>query len=110
MLSENFQKFSRRNTHDTYYFAVFALFPSKTETKYDLVLLGFSPFENKENMKAHNLAEFVEFALGIFDKSLDNAVSVTTSNCSVNVVFVRSIGCGFVSCASHRYNRTMTHN
>ncbi len=88
---------------DTNYLAVFETFTANTETKYDQVLLGFAPFESEENMKAENQVDFIKFVLDLFDKSLHNVVSVTADNTNVNVKFVRSIGCGFVYCAIHRF-------
>ena len=52
---------------DIHYLAVFATFPANTETKYDQVLLGFSPFENEENMKPENHVDFIKFVLDLFD-------------------------------------------
>ncbi len=91
----------------THFFAVFALFPASNELEYDTVLLGFSPFENKENMNAANHVSFLKCVLDVYGKSFENVAALIADNCAVNISFGRMIGCRFIGSASHRYNLAM---
>ena len=54
----------------THYVAVFASFPDiSKEHGYETVMLAFSPFDDETSQSANNHFEYLEFVLGVYDKS-----------------------------------------
>lgn len=91
----------------THYLAVFATFASSNSKEYSSILLGFSPFEDETSLNADSHYEYIGFVLSEFNKSFDNVVALVADNCAVNISLVNKIGCGFIGCASHRFNLAM---
>lgn len=82
-------------------------FPSDNAYRYERVLLGFSPLGEEEALDAENHLRYITFVLGLFNKSLNNVVSITGDNAAVNLKLAKLIqqqnpSNFFVGCASHR--------
>ncbi len=92
----------------THYVAVFATYPAANLMGYDKILLAFSPMEDETNQGVENYIEFLQFVLDVYDRSLDDVVSLTGDNCAVNKAIdnkCTQIGpLQFLGCASHRFN------
>ncbi len=69
--------------------------------------LAFSPCESENSQSAENHYQFLLFVLELFGKSIENVVALEGDNRSANKAFAIRVGCGFVGCASHRYNLAM---
>ena len=91
-------------TADTHYIGLFVCFPRKEEAGYKRVLLAFSPLLDETRMDADEHFNFIDYHLGLFDKTTDNIVSLTGDNCSNNKALANKLSCYFVGCASHRFN------
>ena len=53
----------------TSYLAVFATFIKEESSKYEKILLGFSPFESEENLSAVEHKSLIGFILNVHGKS-----------------------------------------
>lgn len=75
-----------------------------SDLRYDTVLLGLSPMENKERLNANEHYKFITFLLSIFSKEKTNVVCVQGDNCNTNKLMCRRIGSTFVACHIQRFN------
>lgn len=89
---------------DTHYVGVFATYPSAKPCGFDSVLLAFAPMGDEDSQNAYEHFEFLEFVLGVYDKSFKNVAALIGDNCNTNRAFSRRVGPVFVGCHSHRYN------
>lgn len=89
---------------DTHYLGVFATYPSENSVGYERVLLTFSPLQDESSLKAEEHLEFMDYILGLYEKSWDNVVALVGDNCGTNRKTARIVNKPLVGCASHRYN------
>lgn len=92
------------STNDAHYIGIFAVFASNHTHGYSRVLLGLTPLENEQSQSSNEHYELFCFILDLFGKSVDNVVALIGDNCATNRSLSRLFECGFVGCASHRFN------
>lgn len=72
---------------------------------FETLLLGILPIDSEETQHATDNYECLQFVLSLYDKSLENDVTVMLGdNTNMNKACARNVGCYFVGCQSHRCN------
>lgn len=87
----------------SYYLCVYATFSAHNEIGFESFLLGVTPLSEEDSHSAEVQKETVQFVLDVFEKCKENVVLIG-DNCATNRLLANLISCGFVGCASHRYN------
>lgn len=95
------------NSGSMHYVAVYASFPCKSALGYETCLSEFSSFDDLTRQDAPNIFEFIEFVLGVYQKSLENVVALTGDNVLTNRSLVNKAKTDFIGCASHLFNLTV---
>ena len=60
--------------------------------------------ETDFDFTAESHKNFLEYVLGVFDKTLDNVICLIGDNCSTNKLCADLCSLPLVGCASHRFN------
>lgn len=68
------------------------------------VILALSPLEDESNLGAVEHKKLLDFVLPVFNKDMSNVVALIGDIVSTNKSLAVLCGCGFVGCASHRFN------
>lgn len=89
---------------DTHFVGIYATFMDEAKECFDKVLLALSPLEDETDLGAVEHKRMLEWVLSVFGKDLSNVVALIGDNVSTNKALALLVGCGFVGCASHRFN------
>ena len=68
----------------THFLAVFASFPAEKEIGYSMRLLTMSPMGEEEDLTAPTHLKFIEYILGVYEKTMREVVCLIGDNCNTN--------------------------
>lgn len=107
---QSFQVFNGWSNRDTLYIGIFASF-YQTGNIYEShcysVWLAISPSIDEKTVSATSNVQTIEHVLPVFDKSLENVVSLIGDNVSTNIALQTQAGKRLIGCDSHIFNLYM---
>ena len=86
-----------------HFVGMFGIYQTAHEPR-NLVLLAFSPFEDRTTQSADAHVRFFEDVLESYGKSIENVLFFSGDNCSTNRKIANDLDLPLVGCASHRLN------
>ncbi len=88
----------------THYLGVFATFPSRATSVYEMRLLTVSPLADESRLDTDEHIEYLTYILHLYSGSWSNVICLVGDNVQTNKSISTKLQISLVGCASHRLN------